>query len=93
VMGLFQSRQVQVIYRDGMIAEMANIKIPTRKSIHEIQGNENNTIYSRVGIMSTHNFKQTTDWYWITNRTLSLSHHIRAAEIPKNHLITLCFFK
>lgn len=92
-MGLFQSRQVEVFYRDGMMAEMANIKIPTNKSINEIQLNENQTIYSRVGIMSEHNFKQTRNWYWITDRTLSLSHYIRTADIPKNHLVTLCFFK
>ena len=92
-MGLFQSRQVQVLYRDGMMAEMANIKIPTNKSINDIQGSHDDRIYSRVGIMSQHNFKQTRNWYWITDRTLSLSHYICAADIPKNHLITLCFFK
>ena len=91
-MGLSNSCEIEVEYREDMRSRFSKRTVSTNMTIDMLceQGTPN--MYSRVGIKSTKNGVQNKEWVWITDRNFTLQHYLTKGDFDLSDSVQVSFF-
>jgi hypothetical protein len=94
-MGAQNTRLIQVEFRDGMVGQFFNQRVPVTITIQQLSQKrkaKSSQEYSRVGMTGFRKGKQVRNWFWIQDRQQTLEFYINEVNIQEGETVHITFF-